>query len=272
MPQNEDIQIDLSVLAAEPADEYHARAGEFLSSHQLLDFMACPWLYRKKRLGLVADDDTPAMLVGRAAHARILEGYDEYRTQFALGGPINPQTQKPFGSTTKAFSAWAADQGKPVLSHDQVDLIEKMAAGVSMNDAAVELILYGRAEGVVRETYCGVLCQARLDWVHPHKGVVDLKTTSDLMWFENDAKRRRYHNQLAFYQAVLAEVIGQYVPVHLIAIEKAEPFRCGVWRIGDDTLAIARRENEAAITRLRAATEIDHFPTGYEEIRLLEYP
>jgi len=34
--------IDLNVLAAEPADEYHAKAGEYLSSHQLLDFIRCP--------------------------------------------------------------------------------------------------------------------------------------------------------------------------------------------------------------------------------------
>ena len=72
MPQNDDknLVIDLGVLSAEPADEYHAKAGEYLSSHHLLDFMACPWLYRKKQLGLIADSDTPAMLVGRAAHAR----------------------------------------------------------------------------------------------------------------------------------------------------------------------------------------------------------
>ena len=33
-----------------PADEYHeaARRGEFLSSHLLGDFRACPRLYRKK--------------------------------------------------------------------------------------------------------------------------------------------------------------------------------------------------------------------------------
>lgn len=265
-------QIDLSVLAAEPADEYHAKAGEYLSSHQLLDFMACPWLYRKKQLGLVTNDDTPAMLVGRATHARILEGYDEYKTQFALGGPINPKTERPFGSTTKAFKEWAVEQGKPVLSHDQVELIEKMAAGVALSDAAVDLILHGRSEGVVREMYCGVPCQIRIDWAHPMEGIVDLKTTSDLMWFENDARRRRYHNQLAFYQAVLAEAICEYVPVHIIAIEKTEPFRCGVWRISDDTLAIARHENEAAIKRLRAAAEIDHFPTGYEEVRIFDVP
>ncbi len=274
MPQTveSNLAIDLGVLSAEPAEEYHAKAGQYLSSHQLLDFMACPWLYRKKQLGLIGDADTPAMLVGRAAHVRILEGRDAYESQFAFGGPINPKTNKPFGSTTKAFAEWAEAQGKPVLSNDNVELIEQMASGVAMNDEAVDLLLYGRSEGVIRTTYCDAPCQARLDWVHPHRGVVDLKTTADLTWFENDARRRRYQNQLAFYQAVLAQVIGQFPPVYLIAVEKTEPFRCGVWRVGDNTLAIARQENEEAIDRLRRAWEIDAFPTGYEVIRILDFP
>ncbi len=145
-----------------------------------------------------------------------------------------------------------------------------MAAGVAMNDEAVDLLLHGRAEGVIRTTYCGTPCQIRMDWVHPFRGIVDLKTTADLTWFENDARRRRYHNQLAFYQAVFAKMTGRYVPVYLIAIEKAEPFRCGVWRISDNTLAIARQENEAAIRRLQRAREIDAFPTGYEQIRVFD--
>ena len=272
MPQNDDnnLVIDLGVLSAEPSEDYHAKAGEYLSSHQLLDFMACPWLYRKKKLGLIRDEDAPALLVGRAAHVRTLEGRDAYETQFALGGPVNPKTNKPFGAGTKAFAEWAEMQGRPVLSHDTVELIEQMASGVAMNDEAVDLLLYGRAEGVIRTSYCETPCHVRLDWVHPHRGLVDLKTTADLTWFENETKRRRYHNQMAFYQAVLSQVTGQLVPVYLIGIEKVEPFRCGVWRVSDGTLAIARQENEAAIRRLRRAWEIDAFPTGYEEIRLLD--
>ena len=274
MPQtaNNNLVIDLGVLSAEPADEYHAKAGEYLSSHQLLDFIACPWLYRKKQLGLIADTDTPALLLGRATHVRILEGRDVYETQFAIGGPINPRTGKPYGSNTQAFRGWAEAQGKPVLSHDNVELIEQMASGVAMNDEAVDLLLHGRSEGVIRAVYCDTPCQARFDWIHPHLGIVDLKTTADLTWFENDAKRRRYHNQMAFYQAVLAQVIDALVPVYLIGIEKSEPFRCGVWRVSDDTLAIARQENEEAIRRLRRAWEIDAFPTGYEVIRILDVP
>jgi hypothetical protein len=266
-----ELTIDLNILEVESADEYHAKAGEYLSSHQLLDFLKCPWLHRKKSLGLIEDKDSPAYLLGRAAHVRILEGRDAYETAFALGGPINPKTGKPFGATAKAFSEWAVAQGKPVLSLDQVDLIEQMASGVAMNDAAVDLLLYGRSEGVVRAEYCGTPCQARIDWLHPHRGIVDLKSCDDLTWFESDARRYGYQRQMAFYRAVLAQALdGLMVPVHLVAVEKKEPFRCGVWRASDDTLAIAQRENEAAIRRLLDCRRSDHWPTGFEEIRVLD--
>ena len=266
------VNVDLAILNCEPDHEYHARAGEYLSSHRLMDFMRSPFLYFKKSAGLLVNKDSPAYLVGRAAHARILEGRDAYETRFALGGPINPKTGQPFGAATKAFAEWADAQGKPVLSHDQVALVEQMAAGVAMNDAAVDLLLYGRAEGVVRANYCGTPCQIRVDWTHPFRGIVDLKTCDELDWFEADARRYRYMTQLAFYQAVLAEVVAQLVPVHVVAVEKREPYRCGVWRASDNALSIARQENEAAIRRLLLCRQKEMWPTGYEEVRLLDVP
>ena len=276
--------ICLNTLESEPAEEYHAKRDRFLSSHQLLDFMRCPWLHRKKAVGLIKDADSASYLVGRAAHVRILEGRDAYEAEFALGGPINEKTGKPFGAGTKAFAEWAEAQGKPVLSQEQVELVEQMAAGVGMNDEAVALLLYGRAEGVARAEYCGTPCQIRIDWLHPHRGIVDLKTCDDLTWFEADARRYGYHRQMAFYRAVLTQVMGSKsadcadrgdaavgpVPVYLIAVEKKEPFRCGVWRVSEETLAQAQRENEAAIRRLLACRESGEWPTGFEEIRVLD--
>ena len=265
-----DLNIDLSLLTSESEDDYHARAGVFLSSHLLGDFRKCPLLYSRKVNGLIADEDRPAYLLGRATHVRILEGRDAYMQSFVLGGPVNPKTGRPYGANTNAFSEWAAAQGKPVLSHEQAELIEQLACGVAQNSEAVDLLLYGRSEGVVRANYCGMPCQVRIDWVHPHRGIVDLKTCDDLTWFEADARRYGYVHQLAFYRAILAQVLDQLlVPVHLVAVEKREPFRCGVWRIDDDALAIAQSENEAAIRRLKECQRLDAWPTGYEAIRQL---
>ena len=58
----------------EPAETYHAKASENLSSHALADFRKSPWLFRKKKGGLIADEDRPAYVLGRAAHLLILEG------------------------------------------------------------------------------------------------------------------------------------------------------------------------------------------------------
>lgn len=69
---------------------------------------------------------------------------------------------------------------------------------------------------------------------------------------------------------MFAQVISEHVPVHLIAVEKVQPLRCGTWEVSENTLAIARQENEAAIRRLCHAWETGEFPTGYESIRLLD--
>ncbi len=77
--------IDLEILQSEPAAEYHAKAKQYLSSHQLIDFQKCPLLYAKKRAGLIPQGDSPAYFMGRAAHTRILEGMDVYEMEYAVG-------------------------------------------------------------------------------------------------------------------------------------------------------------------------------------------
>lgn len=262
---------ELDVLIREPADVYHAQAKSFLSSHQLSEFRRNPLLYHKKQLGLVKDEDRPAYVIGRAAHTLILEGRETYQRQFAIGGPINPKTGAPFGSRTKAFQEWAEAQGKPVLDDDQAALIENLNAGVRAHEHATALLADGVAEGVIRTDYCGTPCQVRLDWLNSERGIVDLKTCDNLDWLQMDARSYEYAHQMAFYRAILALVIGSNLPVYLIAVEKREPFRCGVWRMGEDVLGIAQKDNEEGIARLKTYRERDHWPTGYEDVRVFDY-
>jgi hypothetical protein len=163
-----------------------------------------------------------------------------------------------------------AAQGKPVLTEEQLALLTRMAEGVTAHAGACELLSQGIAEGVVRAEYCGLPSQIRMDWFNPNAGIVDLKTCDDLTWFEADAKRYGYLYQLAFYRAVLAQVIGSALPVHLIAIEKKEPYRCGVWLIDPQALSYAQTQNEQAITRLKECQASGSWPTGYEERRVFD--
>jgi hypothetical protein len=261
----------LDCLICEPADVYHAQSRHYLSSHGLAEFRRCPLLFQQKRLGLIPSEDRLAYLVGRAAHTLILEGREQFQAEYVVGGPVNPKTGSPFGQGTKAWAEWAAAQGKPVLTDDQFALISQLAASVHAHPIAAVLLRQGVAERVARADYRGVPSQVRVDWFDREAGIVDLKTCDDLTWFEADAKRFGYVHQVAFYRAVLAEVAGKVFPVHFIAVEKKPPFRCGVWQVHANALAIAQQENEAAVDRLRQCRDLDSWPTGYEETRVFDH-
>jgi hypothetical protein len=266
------VTIQTTIFIREPAETYHARAGEFLSSHLLADFRTSPLLYRQKLDGLVEEKDTAAFIEGTATHTLVLEGRDRFDAEFVCGGPVNPQTGKPYDVRSKVYKEWAAAQAKTVHTDTVGAKVEQMAAGVQRSELARELLSGGVAEGVVRTEYCGLPCQVRVDWFHLKRGLVDLKTCNDLTWFEVDARRYGYAYQLAFYRAVLAQVLDQLlVPVHLVAVEKKPPFRCGVWLVSSDLLAMAQRENEQAMQHLDYCQQHDVWPTGYEELRVLEY-
>jgi hypothetical protein len=268
-------ELDLQFIV-EPAEAYHAATKDYLSSHRLADFRRCPLLYQRKQAGLIADEDRPAYLVGRAAHTAILEGDDRFAEEYAVGGPVNPRTGQAFGSNTKAFAEWAAAIGRPVLTDKQAEFIERMAAGVRAHEFASRLLDVGVAEMVIRTEWHGLACQARVDWFTYAEGasLVDLKTCDNLDYFETDARRYGYAHQLAFYRSIAsgaARLDPRELPVHLIAVEKCEPFRCGVWRMGEDVMAVAQRANEEAVKRLRDCRQRDVWPTNYEPVRAFDW-
>lgn len=261
----------------ESFEVYRAKSQDYLSAHSLADFRRCPVLYRKKQLGLIPDRDSSAFLVGRAAHTLILEGRERFEAEYAVGGPINPRTGQPYGTTTKAFAEWAERIGKPVLDDSQAAIIEEMASSVHNHTEARRLLEEGVAEVVVRLDGPPMPRQARIDWVHPTNGIVDLKTCDNLDRFEDDIARFEYIHQLAFYSTLLRDAImaenGIHDPgsctvaVHIISVEKREPYRCGVWRVCPSAIKAAQAENDRAINELIECLESGHWPTRYEGIR-----
>ena len=99
----------MSFLIHESAEEYHAKAKHYLSSHQLADFRKCPQLYYRKKTQPRTQEESPAYLVGRAAHVLILEGLERFREDFAVGGPINARTGQRTPSTRVVIGESQAD-------------------------------------------------------------------------------------------------------------------------------------------------------------------
>jgi hypothetical protein len=258
---------------AEDERAYHARSGEFMSSHQLRDFRRCPELFRRQRAGLVPRPDKPAYLVGRAAHCLIIEGRGAFDARYMTGGPINPKTGRPYGADTKAHADWARQQDREVITGEQMYAVERMADAVARHDLGSRLFAGGVGEGVARAEYGGVPCQIRIDYLHPSHGIIDLKTTDDMEWFESDARKYGYLHQLAFYRSVLAAAAGGIppatIPCHLVAVEKAEPFRCGVWLATPALLDDLEMQNLAALDEFASCEQTGVWPTRYEERRTL---
>ncbi len=266
--------IDLGFLKREPDAAYQAKRRDHLSSHALADFRRCPRTYRRKQLGLVREKDSAAFAFGRATHVRILEGVERFRAGFVVGPPCDPKTGKAPDPRSKAHKAWVAAQTKPVVSEKDAAAIEQMNAAVRGHLFARELLSVGVAERVVRTGYCGAPCQAKIDWLNPvdGRGIVDLKTTRDLDGFERDVFRFGYDRQLAFYRELIVEATGVELEAYLIAVEKDEPFRCGVWQFSRGLLDRAADENVALIEELKRCRERDAWPTRYESLRLLDAP
>ena len=257
------------IMIVESDDLYHSKSKDFLSSHALIDYINSPILYHQKKLGIIPATDTAAFSLGRAFHTMVLEGKEVFDKRYAVGGPINPATEKPFGVQTNQFKDWSKEQAKPVVSFDDLTKIKGMYDGFLRSAEAALLISDGKAEGVIRTIMGGFNCQIRVDWLNIYHGIVDLKTTRCLDTFIRDTKEFSYLIQLAFYQEVIYQSTGMILPVYMVAVEKKAPYRCGVWQVAQDQLNTCIAQLKRQMARLRDSLSTNNWPTGYEEIRPL---
>lgn len=262
----------MDFLIFEDEEIYHSqsKSGKVLSSHMLMTFVESPKLYQKKITGAIAERPRSAFSFGSAAHKLILEGREAFDKEFVVSdGPINEKTGQPYGSTTKAYLEWKYSQDCEIISIADYAEICKLNYSVENHTVAKDLLSTGVAEAVVRTDYCGIPCQIRMDWFNPEMGIVDLKTTAEIKWFEKDCFKYNYVQQMAFYQAVLEQATGKKYPVYIIAVEKQEPYACGVWNITQSALNDFRLRNAHFIAKLIEAKKTMKFETGYEKLRYL---
>ena len=259
---------DLGFLSHEPEEEYRAKSTEHLDGDQLGDFRQDAFLFHKRQRGLVSPQTWRDAELDRAIQARILKGRDYYQNQYAFAGPIDPRTGEAYSTYSSEYRQWAAEQTKPILTVEHANLIEHITFGYRAHDAAQNLLSDGVAEGIVRSRYCGVPCQARLDWLNPKRGIVAVLVCDRFSYLDSHLGSGLVH-ALAFDRDLLAQHIDRRMPVHVIAVEKQLPHRCGVWAISERLLRRARKDNEKALARLLECRWFNRWPTGYERVRKL---
>ncbi len=265
----------LDKLLIEPEKDYHSKAGECLSSHLLGTFRRCPLMYFLTVMGKYKRPDSHAYALGSVAHCFILEGEDQYHKAYNSDSPINMTTGKPYGNTTKKYTEWAAvvvASGSLPISLADESLAFKLRDSVNRHSLASSLLESAPyRERVIRVTAHGMGCQSRMDAFGADFGIVDLKTCQDLDKLIYQARSFGYVEQLAFYRMV-ARKAGFNVPkVYLIGVEKQFPYRCGVWQIEESSLDFAEQNIVKDIKSVLDCTRNNTWPTGYEELRLMEF-
>lgn len=224
--------------------------------------------------------ETAAMRWGSALHCMVLEP-DRFASEYTIGGPVNPKTQQPYGSETKAFNEWAVAQTKPILTRDEHRIIVGMADAIAAHPIArtirdaprqTELSLFWTLDD-------GMQCKARVDCLQDG-WIWDVKTCRDAGYrgFQHSIAEYRYHMQAAWYldgvtRAGLLNQSGPRCRVLWLAVENAPPYQLAVYQRSLDLLQIGHDANERALDVIRAREKARHWPTAYaQEVVMMNPP
>jgi exodeoxyribonuclease VIII len=234
----------------------------------------------------VAKEPSPAMLLGSALHAAILEPARFYE-MVRVAPDVDRRTKA--GKEKHAAFVASLPEGAIVLTADDYDAVRDAQLAVN---ASMLPNLMGAGESEVSVYWgeqCGdkvVGCKARIDWLghlagQPDQGIIiDIKTTRDASpsAFARSAAAYGYVHQAAWYMRAAARLnaTGQGPKIadyFVVAVEMEAPYAVGLYRLSSDDLRAADLDNLETLQCWAAACEADQFPgpTG-STIRTLNVP
>lgn len=218
-----------------PNSEYRSREG--VSSTDLKKIMKSPAHFRHWKDN--PQEDTPALLFGRAAHKYVLETYDFF-TEFAVAPVCDRRTKE-------GKAEWAnfldSANGKDVITQEQFEQIEAMRTAAYATPFVSKLLMNGEKElsfwGVDDET--GLTIKCRPDCVTELNGqhiLIDFKTCTDAenIKFCRDSIKFGYDLQLSMYRNILRQNTGHDYTVVIIAQEKTAPYVTNVFQLSENYL------------------------------------
>ncbi|SDY08550.1 PD-(D/E)XK nuclease-like domain-containing protein [Lysobacter enzymogenes] len=273
-----------------PADEYHQRELGVASSTVLkLLHEKTPAHYRLW-VDSAHDNETPALLFGRAYHCRVFEP-ERYALEFAVepeGAPARPtdamrNAQNPSESSVARVAFWdrwdAENAGKTVLSRFDADRIEAMHAALMANPVVRELLFDedGANEVSLRwiDPDTGVACKARVDrWKRTARIGIDLKSTDDAspLGFAKAVAKYGYHIQQAHYCAGAAAIDEAFRRYLIVAQEKAAPYLAAVYALDAASESRGFELRQEAMQTMAACLSADEWPGYGPETQELTLP
>ena len=195
----------------------------------ILKKMALSPAHARHAMQFPDDRDTPAMRLGRLAHACFL----------GLNVPtVFPGERR--GNVWKAFKA--KHKGEDIVTEAEFETCSAMAAALHAHREARTLLM-GKREQTILFDFAGRPCRATPD-VFTTGHLTDLKSTADASphRFPYTAMRLGYHAQMAWYKdALIAAGFPAPGKLSLVAIETRPPYAVAVYAVTERAEDFGRR-------------------------------
>jgi len=224
------------------------------------------------------EPDKPHFNVGKAAHDLVLlsERWSEFYH-------ITPEGFSRAKSKAMAEAIAEADaalaEGKTVLSFDQAEVVERVAAAIHQNDLAVATLTNGVTEETLvwQDPMTKVWLRARPDF-RPNSILEkrDVMVVSDLKFvapthatpegFAKAIYNFGYHQSAAFYSDAIKAIYGHH-PTHWVhvVVEKEPPFSVSLYELPGEDIERGRLLNRRAIDLFARCLETGEWP-GYADV------
>jgi PDDEXK-like domain of unknown function (DUF3799) len=201
------------------------------------------------------------MVLGQGAELGILDPAVHGLT--ADGKP----SQKPTATGMwKAAEAALRDQGKTVITKEQLKQAQVMAGKVFAHPLAAKLLAQGRAEHSIywHDDPTGARLRIRFDWLTELGRPIccDYKTavSASKNHFRKAVFDYGYHQQQAFYEDGLAEIGLEDVGFLFIVQQKDPPHAVGLYTIDPDDVERGRQLNRRAIEVFAECSRTGNWP------------
>lgn len=217
--------------------------------------------------------------IGSAAHMLILET-QKFRENFVVMPEFGPM-QSPKNREKRDQWKKELPVGAVILSEKELDDLTNMVESLMSHPQASEFFKNGKPEVTGRFTHkeTGIRCRIRPDYTsYTSDGglyIFDIKTTrmDTKGLFANDAAKKRYDQQLAFYRDGMAQIVNREPQgVALVALEKKPPYSVWVYWMTDEDLEVGRAWNDEALRNLKRAMTTGKWPGPQTSGEMLEMP
>lgn len=265
-----------AVVKSIPFREYAAHPAENNSGLKYMAKSAKEYRHRKAH----GREDTQALSIGRHVHTCVLEPDLFDSTMSVWRGA---KTDKGAWSTHKGTKAYkqhvreSEEAGLTVIDAGEAAMCYQIRDAVYSNQDARELIENAHAElSVFWRHRFGIACKMRADILRKNADpyLADLKTCIDASpdGFARAAAKFEYHVQLGMYQAGVKALVGENVPVYIIAAEKAAPYDVAVYEVPQAALDVGRSIFEDRLAKVAKCHETGLWPGVQEGVGTLELP